>query len=104
MCSVNERSEHIVRQVRRSAHKVGDTESSEALHDLDVGCSRSYLYRRGWRRWFQLVWPRCSKQRDLQASIERCEAGTLVLWFVVVHSGGGSGADGQNNAWDAGWW
>lgn len=79
-------------------HEVGDAESSEALYDLDVGCGRSYLYWRGWRQWFQLVWPRCSKQRDLQASIERCEVGTLVLWFVVVHSGGGSSADGQNNA------
>ena len=48
-----------------------------------------------WVRLFCLVWPRCREWRDLWPNVERCSAGALVIWFVVVRGGGGSHTDGK---------
>ena len=63
--------------------------------DLDAGCGGSCLRQRGWRRFFCLVWPRCREWGDLLASIERYDAGALVIWFVVACGSDANDANGR---------
>ena len=63
--------------------------------DVDAGCGGSCLRQRGWRRFFCLVWPRCREWGDLLASVERYDAGALVIWSVVAC---GSDANNANDA------
>ena len=65
------------------------------LHSLQVGGGGCGVYQRGWGQLFWLIRMLHNSRWDLMANDERWDVGTLVLWFVIVCSGGGAIANVQ---------
>jgi len=91
---VAERSEHVVKQVRRGMSGGRDGASGVALHALEVGGMKCGICWKCRGQFLWLVQLRGGDQRDLRIDNERWWVGALVLWFIAVRKGVGANGRG----------